>query len=145
MAQEILVGSVLFGVAVVAIVAYVSGQGWRHYTPSGRFRRVDGPSAFRRALGDPAVWTLAFVLGVVAAGAATVTFVSGGIPDALQQNAGLFLAVGAAVVLTAYLFYGTFVSARNRGLKNSQAAALGSWSVALLALAAIVFKLVGLF
>ena len=70
-------------------------------------------------------------------------FVGGG--GALGRGAGVVLAAGAATVLVAYLFYGTFISARGRGLSNSQAAALGSWALGLLAIAVISFKLLGVF
>jgi hypothetical protein len=143
MAQEVLAGSVLFGVVLVAIVAYLSGRGWRTYAPAGGFAG-DGESPLSRAARSPAVWTLAFVLGTVAAGVAAVAFVDGSVPEALQRNAGIVLAGGAALVLTGYLYYGTYVSARNRGLMRSQAALLGSWSVAMLALVVITLRLVGL-
>lgn len=143
MVRTVLVGSALFGLLLVGIAAYLSGHEWRHYSPI--LAPADGPSPFQRALGSPAVWTVAFLAAVVGFGLAVVAVVSGDIAAPTRQVAGLLLASGTGVGLTLYLFYGTFVSARNRGLASSQAAALGSWVVGLLLIAAIVFKLWGVY
>ena len=143
MVQTVLVGSLLFGLLLVGIAAYLSGHGWRRYAPL--LERADDRSSLRRVLDSPAVWTLVFLVAVIAAGVAVVAFVAGELPEGINQLAGLFLVAGTVIGLTLYLFYGTFVSARNRGLKNSQAAAFGSWAVALLFIAVVVFKLMGMF
>ena len=143
MVQTALVGSLLFGLLLVGIAAYLSGHGWRRYAPL--LEGVDTRSSLRRALDSPAVWTVAFLVVVVAAALGALAFVAGEIPAETQQAAGLFLAAGTAVGITLYLFYGTFVSARSRGLKSSQAAALGSWAVGLLFIVVVVFKLMGMF
>lgn len=142
MAQTALVVSFLFGVALVATVAFVAGREWREYTPAVGDRSGDGPGLVSRAASDPTVWTVAFLVAALGGVGATVLFVGDG-GEGLRQGAGVFLAVGAAVVLVGYLFYGTFVSARGRGLKSSQAAALGSWALGLLGIAVISFKLLG--
>jgi hypothetical protein len=143
MVQSILVGSALFGLLVVGVVAYLAGHEWRHYSPilAGR----DGESTLQRLLRHPGVWTATFVVAVVGLGLSVVAVVSGDITGDVRQTAGLFLAVGTAAGLTLYLFFGTFVSARSRGLARSQAAALGSWVVGLLLVVAIVFRLLGTF
>jgi hypothetical protein len=142
MAQTALVVSFLFGVALVATVAFVAGRGWREYTPAVAGRGDGGASPAARAANDPTVWTVVFLVAAVGGVGATVLVVGGG-GGALQQGAGVALAVGAAAVLVGYLFYGTFVSARGRGLKSSQAAALGTWMLGMLAIAVITIKLLG--
>jgi hypothetical protein len=143
MVQTVLVGSLLFGLLLVGIAAYLSGHGWRRYAPL--LERTDGRSDLRRALDSPVVWTLAFLAVAVAAGVAVVAFVAGEVSQGIQQMAGVFLVAGTVIGLTLYLFYGTFVSARNRGLKSSQAAAMGSWAIGLLFIVVVVLKLMGMF
>lgn len=142
MAQTALIVSFLFGVALVATVAFIAGRGWRQYTPAVTGREEGGASLVARAAGDPTVWTVAFLVAALGVVGATVLFVGDG-GGALQRGAGIFLAGGAAVVLVAYLFYGTVVSARGRGLANSQAVALGSWVLGLLGIAVITLRLLG--
>lgn len=143
MVQTVLVGSLLFGLLLVGTAAYLSGRGWRRYAPL--VDRSDERSALGRALASPAAWALAFVGVAVAAGVGVIAVVGGEIPAGTQRLAGLLLAAGTAVAITLYLFYGTFVSARDRGLKSSQAAALGSWAVGLLFIVVVVVKLMGVF
>jgi hypothetical protein len=144
MVQTALVGSVLFGVALIATVAYLSRSGWRRASPATLGGREDA-SPVERAGNEPMVWTVAFLSAIVAAGLATVAFVGQGFPEGTQGIAGVILVAGGGAVLVGYLFYGTFISARNRGLLHSQAAALGAWMVALLGIVVITLKLVGLF
>lgn len=148
MAQSAILVSVLFGLLLVATGAFVAGRGGRHYSPAedGSIARDDGPSLAARAAGDPTVWTVAFIVTALAFGGATVMYVGETTtPDWIEASAGAFLGIGAALVTALYLFYGTFVSARGRGLKNAQAVALGSWAVGLLFIVAIAFKLLGVF
>jgi hypothetical protein len=150
MVQTALVGSVLFGAVLVATVAYLSRRGWRTYSPApatGSDGPGGGAAVLERAVDDPAVWTVAFLLAVAAAGLTTVAFVGSGLglPEGANAVAGGLLVAGAVAVLAGYLTYGTFVSARNRGLANSQAAALGAWALGLAAIVVIVLKIAGLF
>lgn len=143
MVQTILVASVLFGLMVVGIAAYLSSHEWRQYTPL--LAPPDGRSSLARAAESPAVWTAVFLVVVVGFGLAVVAAVSGNVSEGAQRTAGLLLAAGTAIGLTLYLFYGTFVSARNHGLTSSQAAAVGSWAIGLLFILVVVFKLMGVF
>ena len=54
---------------------------------------------------------------------------------------GMGLAVAFALVLAAYLFWGTYVSAKNHGLASSLAAALGSWVLGLILVIVVTAKL----
>ncbi|MFB6161593.1 MAG: hypothetical protein ABEJ61_10535 [Haloferacaceae archaeon] len=142
MAQTALVVSFLFGVALVATVAFVARREWRGYTPAVGAGADGGVSAVVRAANGPTAWSLAFLVAALGGVGATVLFV-GGATGALKRGAGIALAGGAAVVLVGYLFYGTVVSARGRGLANAQAVALGSWALGLLGIAVITIKLLG--
>ena len=141
MAQTTLIISVLSGVALVAMIAFVAERGWRQYTPAVTGGREGEASLVARAAGDPTVWAVAFLVAVIGTVGATVLFLGGG--GALQRWAGLFLAGGAVAVFVAYLFYGTVVSARGHGLANSQAVALGSSVLGLLGIAVITLRLLG--
>jgi hypothetical protein len=142
MAQTALIVSFLSGVALVAMVAFIARHGWRQYTPAVTGREEGGAALAARAAGDPTVWMVAFLVATIGAIGATVLFLGGG-GGALQRGAGIVLAGGAAVVLVAYLFYGTVVSALGRGLANSQAVALGSSVLGLLGIAVITLRLLG--
>jgi hypothetical protein len=143
MAQTTFVVSFLFGLALVATLGYVSARGWRRYSPpEGRSNGSSAATTAARVAQTPAAWVVAFLVAVLGFGGAAVAFVGGGgLPDGAERVATLFLFGATALVAVFYAFYGTFVSARGRGLKNSQAAALGSWVVGLLFVAAVVLKL----
>ncbi|WP_224332780.1 hypothetical protein [Haloprofundus halobius] len=147
MAQSPVLLSVLFGILLVATVGYISRHEWRQYAVAGgeNVSRRDGRSLASRTVNSPAAWSVAFVLAVVAVGGATVVFVSGtAVPGWATRTAGAVLAAGFVLGLALYLFYGSFVSARGRGLNRAQAAAVGSWALGLLLIAAVVLKLLGL-
>jgi hypothetical protein len=143
MVQTVLVGSALFGLLLVGVAGYLSRHEWRGYSPL--IQRSGRSSMAERALSHPATWTAVFLLAVVGFGVAVVATVSGDIGAATQQLAVLLLAAGTGLGLVFYLFYGTFVSARNRGLESSQAAALGSWAIGLLFIVVVALKLAGMF
>lgn len=146
MAQESLLVSFVLGVALLAVVVVFLGRGWRDYTPVAGWSRAERRSVLSRGADSPAVWTAAFVVLAVGFGMAAVLYVGGsGIPEGMAAVGGAFLVTAATLVFTLYVFYGTFVSAKNRGLKNSQAALLGAWAIGSLLVVAITVKLLGLF
>lgn len=146
MAQTALLLTFLLGIGLLVGVAWFAGRGRRGYTFTADWAHRERPSAAARAVDSPAVWTVGFVTAALAFGLAAVAFVGdASVPEWLAAAGGVFLAAAATLVFVCYLFYGTFVSARNRGLKNSQAALLGSWAIGALLLVAITFKLLGAF
>lgn len=150
MAQSAVLLSVLFGIVLLATVAYISRHEWRQYAVAGggsvsSVSRTEEQSLVSRTADSPTVWAVAFLLAVVAVGGATVVFVSGtATPEWATQAAGTVLAAGFVLGLALYLFYGSFISARGRGLNRAQAAAIGSWALGLLLITAVVAKLLGL-
>lgn len=142
MAQTLLLGSLVFGLTLAVLVLYVAGRDWQQYSPSTDLLVRRGErSSLAQASDSPVVWSLFFVGTLVVVSATVLAFVGGIGSDAVQKTAGTFLVAISLLVFAFYLFYGTFVSARSRGLKNSQAAALGSWLVGLLAIVAILLRL----
>lgn len=89
---------------------------------------------------SPAVWTLGFLLMTLVAGGGAVLLVS---DVSLAANLGGWIAMAGVfgVFLLGYLLYGTYSSARNRGLHSSQAALLSAWLFGSLVVVAIAAKL----
>jgi hypothetical protein len=137
--------SVLTGVVLVATVVFLSGRGWRQYTPAplGGAAR-DGRSGLVELAENPTVWVLAFVAAIAVFGGATIAFVGGGVSESAVQLGGIVLLVAGGLVAVGYLFFGTFIAARGRGLGNAAAAALGSWVLGLAFILVVVAKLMGM-
>lgn len=147
MAQSMFLLSVLTGTVLVALVAFLNARGWRQYTPATLGLRPGQAdrSPLTALAGNPTVWVVAFLGAILLFGGATVAFVSGGsVPESVVQSAGVVLVVGTAVVAVSYLFFGTFMAARGRGVSNAAAAALGSWALGLLFILVLVVKLMGM-
>jgi hypothetical protein len=141
--------TVLTGVVLVALVVALNARGWRQYTPAAaNLRTADRDrSVLAAAAGNPTVWVVAFLGAIVVFGGATVAFVGGGgsVPESAVQTAGIVLLVGGGLVAISYLFFGTFMAARGRGLGNAAAAMLGSWVLGLAFILVVVVKLMGVF
>ncbi|MFB6303286.1 MAG: hypothetical protein ABEH78_10565 [Haloferacaceae archaeon] len=145
MAQVALLLSSLIGILLIGVIAALIGRGSRGYSLPERVTSEEGePSPLVRAVRSPAVWTLAFVLAALGLAGAALA-VAGIVPlsPGATAAAGGALAAGAGLLLLFYIFYGTFASARARGLAKSQAAMLGSWAVGLLFVVVIALKLLG--
>jgi hypothetical protein len=140
--------SVLTGVVVVALFVVLNSRGWRQYTPAAASLRTADreQSLIVAAAGNPTVWVVAFVAAIAVFGGATIVFVSGGgsVPESAVQTAGLVLLGGGGLVAIAYLFFGTFMAARGRGVGNAAAVMLGSWVLGLAFTLVVVVKLMGM-
>jgi hypothetical protein len=146
MAQIAFLLSSLIGILLIGVVAALIGRGSRGYSLPERVTSGEGePSLLVRLARSPAVWTLAFVVVTLGLAGAALAFTGVvAISPGAEAAAGIALAVGAGLLVLFYLFYGTFASARARGLGSSQAAALGSWAIGLLFAVVIALKLLGL-
>ena len=147
MAQSMFLLSVLTGAVLVALVVLLNARGWRQYTPAGLGFGSSRPdsSTLSAAAGNPTVWVVAFLAAIFVFGGATVAFVSGtGLPESVVQTAGVVLLVASSLVAIGYLFFGTFIAARGRGLGNAAAAMLGSWVLGLAFILVLVVKLMGM-
>lgn len=135
-----LVSTVLMGLFLVAVVAFVRFSENREHT---RQREpADGPSLASRLQNSPGVWIVTFLLLAFVAGGGAVLFVSGGLPAGTAQAAGIALGAVVATSLVAYFGWGGYYIARGRGLGNAQAAAVGAWLLGMLFVAAIAVRLV---
>jgi hypothetical protein len=145
MAQSMFLISVLTGAVLVATVVFLSGRGWRQYSPAPLGGAPgEGRPGLVELAENPTVWILAFVAAVAVFGGATVAFVGGGVSESTVQLGGAVLLVAGGAVAVGYLFFGTFIAARGRGLGNAAAAALGSWVLGLAFILLLVVKLMGL-
>ncbi|MFB6157078.1 MAG: hypothetical protein ABEJ34_04475 [Haloferacaceae archaeon] len=145
MAQVGLLLGPLIEFLLLSVLVALLGRGARGYSLPERLATGEGePSLAARAARSPAVWTLGFVAACVGFAGAALAFVGVlSLPSGTRAAAGAGLVGGTALALVFYLFYGTFASARGRGLANSYAAALGSWAVGLLFVVVIALKPLG--
>ncbi|WP_144901859.1 hypothetical protein [Halobellus captivus] len=146
MPQSTFVASFLLGIILVAALIGLLSRGRFRYTPS--FGNGDGDLAtgILTLARRPVTWTVSFLAVAMFAGIATVLAVGGfDVSPSVAGGATALLAAVGTIVLVGYVFYGTFVAARSRGLHAAQAAAFGSWAVGLLVLVAVAASLVGLF
>jgi hypothetical protein len=89
---------------------------------------------------SPAAWTAGFFLMALVAGGGAVLLVSD-VEFAAAVDAGVAIAAIFGVLLVGYLVYGTYDSARSRGLHSAQAALLSAWLFGSLILVVIAAKL----
>ncbi|WP_135854247.1 hypothetical protein [Halorussus salinus] len=136
-----LASALVTGVALLAVWAFVVRmEDWRHYDPASAGSGGSAPADATRATDSVAAWAAGFFLLVLVVGGGTVLLVSDAALVAGVGWMGLALAFGA--LLVGFLLWGTYSSARFRGLQSAQAALLSAWVFGSLFVAAIVAKLV---
>jgi hypothetical protein len=137
LASALATGALLLGVWALV----VRMEDWRHYEPS-----TSGGGGRVRARSDDdgdsvAAWAAGFFLLALVVGGGAVLFVS---DAAFAAAVGNWVAIAAAfgALLVGFLLWGTYSSARFRGLQSAQAALLSAWLFGSLFVASIVAKLV---
>ncbi|MGQ4554799.1 hypothetical protein [Halobellus sp. GM3] len=144
MVQSVLLAGFVVGVAIVVGIAVAFARGRYQHTPSFTGERATSADGVLSVARTPAAWAVSFVFLTLLAGGATVLAVGGfGVSPGVARGASILLAAVGGAVLVGYIFYGTFVAARARGLHTAQAAAFGSWAVGLLLLVAVAASLLG--
>lgn len=145
MAQTSLLVGTLIGSLLVGALVVLLGRGAKSYSLPQPIAGDGEQSLVARLAHSPGAWTAAFLLACVGFAGAALAFVGVvSLPEGTQAVVGAVLLAGGTLAFVFYLFYGTFASARGRGLENSHAAVLGSWAVGLLFVAAIALKLLGI-
>ncbi|MFC4451513.1 hypothetical protein [Halorussus aquaticus] len=135
-----LASAVVTGIAVLAVWSFVTRmEDWRHYDAAN----VGGAHTRRSADETDSVgtWAAAFFALVLVAGGGAVLLVSdAGVASAV----GDWVAVGSVlgVSLLGFLLWGTYSSARFRGLRSAQAALLSAWLFGSLFVVGVAVKLV---
>ncbi len=109
---------VMLALAVIVFVATARGRDWQNYTPQIGAPR---PSGLGRLTGSVKVWTLGFIVLVLATTAAILSALQGGSVTAM-------LAIFAVVVL-GFLTFSIYALGRSRG--HPHAAAVGEAVVSL--------------
>lgn len=140
--------TILTGVVLVGLVAVLNARGWRDYKPGFLPSRASerDQSLVADLADNPTVWIIVFVGAIALFGGTTIMFVSSGgnIPESVTQTAGIVLGAAAGLVAITYLFFGTFMAARGRGVGNAAAAAVASWVLGMLFVVVLVVKLMGM-
>jgi hypothetical protein len=137
--------TVLTGLVVVAlVVALARSREWRSAaatTGAVRTSRASAVTTITDTARSPLGWTVAFLVLVFGIGGGALAFVTGAIPTAVSQVAGVALMLAAGAVMGGYLFWGVYHSARYRGIKSAQATGTGLWVLGMLLIVAIVVRL----
>lgn len=141
-----LASTLLTGVLLVAVVRWmVDSREWYHYTPTavpgGGGGGGDAFAAVSRVLRSPITWTLSFLVFAFAAVVGGLSFVGSDIVSLGGPATGLVMGALAVVLLTVYLFVGSYYMARSRGTGEAAATAIGASIVALAVAGAIFLKL----
>jgi hypothetical protein len=140
--------ALLTGVILVALVtALARARQWRS-SPAGVGRDLGGgtdggvAAMLTELARTPLAWTVGFLVLAATFGAAAVAFVSGAVPTAVAQGAGVAVAIMFVSALGAYLLWGVYHSARDRDLSDAQATLLSLWVFGFLFIAAVVLNLI---
>lgn len=133
LASALVTGALLLAVWVLVLRM----ENWRHYESSN-----DRHSHSRTDAGESVgAWIAGFLILALVAGGGAVLLVS---DASLAASVGSWVALAAVfgVLLGAYLLWGTYSSARFRGLPSAHAALVSAWLFGILSVAAIAIKLV---
>jgi hypothetical protein len=135
-----LTSALVTGVLLLAVwMLVLRMENWRQYEPAGaEERRYDRSSGDGDSVG---AWIAGFLALTLVAGGGAVLLVS---DASLAAAAGSWVALVAlfGVLLGAYLLWGTYSSARFRGLPSAHAALVSAWLFGILSVAVIAIKLV---
>ena len=137
--------AVVFGLLLVgAVVALARSFDWRVAGPTrsarGRRDRRDGFDAVADAARSPVAWLVGF-FALALGGTAAVVAVVGGAPGPVRRGAWLGLGLVTAAVFAGYAFWGTYRSARSRGIESATAVLAGLWLLGSLFVLAVVVRL----
>ena len=92
---------------------------------------------------NPRAWVLGFVLLTAGIAVGALLYVGGGpLPDESREVAGLVVAALLSLVIGAFLFLGTYLTATSKGRSSAWGIAEGTIALGLLFIVAIVINLV---
>ncbi|WP_137286183.1 hypothetical protein [Halorussus salinisoli] len=136
-----LVSALVTGVVLLGVWAFVARmEDWRRYDSSASGGRRD-PTDGTGVTDSVGAWVAGFLLLVFVAAGGAVLLVS---DAAVASAVGSWVALAGmfGVLIVGFLLWGTYSSARFRGLQSAQAALLSAWLLGSLSVAAIAVKLV---
>lgn len=137
--------AVVMGTLLVAVAVAIARRRQMQppVTRDGDGRSEPAVEALAAMTRSPGVWTAAFVLVTIAIMGGVLAYVGGGpMPEASQQVVGLAAAGLALLVITTFLFFGTYLTARSKGRSTAMGVAEGVTALGLLFIVAIVATLV---
>jgi len=126
------------GVLLVVVLAIGLVRDWERSPTPERNQAASVIGVFR----NPMTWTVGFVVFALLLAVGATAFVGGSNVLGIGQTGGeliLFSVFGTAIV--GFLFVGLYAAGRNRGLKDAQAAGIGSILLALLVVVVIALRL----
>lgn len=127
----LLASTAVMGVLLIGTVLAVSRQDWKRVLPDGGQPANSGVSL---DTGNPAVWSVAFLLLVAATLGGTLLLVTDTIPVAVA--AGII-----ALPIPMYIVWGAYDAARQRGLHQPAALAAAAWMAGMLFTVGVVLRL----
>ncbi len=142
-----LASAAFMGLLLVAVAAAVARHEGRVSVPDdgpGPDSRWDATvETLEEVTRSPTVWTLTFVVITAAIGVGVILFVGGGpVPEGTQALAGIIVAGILALVVCAFLFVGTYLTAKSKGRSTAWGVAEGTAVLSLVLILVIVLSLV---
>lgn len=139
------VSALVTGILLLGVWAFLARiEDWRRYQPASTLPQPDrggdtGGSA--RSDDSTTAWIVGFLLLTLSVGGGAVLIVS---DPSFAAGVGEWVAVSVAfgLMLLGFLLWGTYSSARHRGLPSAHAALLSAWLLGSLSVTAIAVKLV---
>lgn len=130
----------LFTLAIV--VAMLRMRKWKTYEPTGE---SDGDvfTTLSNLMGSDELWTIGFLVVLVALVIGAVRFAGGEMVAISQGLAQTIVLGGLGALLVLFVFLGTYFSVRERGGPSSQGVAIASILIGLLVLVVIAAQLLG--
>jgi hypothetical protein len=135
------------GLLLVAVAAAVARhEGWVSVSDEGpgHDSRWDATvESLDEVTRNPTVWTLTFVSLTIVVGVGVILFVGGGpVPEGSRALAGVLVVGVLGLVVCAFLFAGTYLTAKSKGRSTAWGVAEGTAVLALLLILVIVLSLV---
>lgn len=145
-----LLSTVLMGLLVVATFVAVARIGARYQSPRGE-EQTDRYAALTERLSGivrtPVVWSITFVVITLGVGATAVLAVGDfGLPEGMGATLLNVVYGGVGLLITGFVFLGSYFATRSRGLGNAHGIAAGSFAAGLVFLLLIAAQLlIGVF
>ena len=140
-----LVSTLLMGLFLIVVANALTRNG-RGPIPASNGGSVDREERIGTGLGrmarNPRAWTLGFVLITAGIAVGVLLYVGGPLPDESREAAGLVVGGLLLLVISAFLFLGTYLTATSKGRPSAWGIAEGTIALGLLFIVAIVINLV---
>lgn len=145
-AGSYLASTLLMGLFLIVIATALT-RSERAPVPGTNGENVDREGSIgtglERLARNPRAWVLGFVLLTAGIAVGALLYVGGGpLPDESREVAGLVVAGLLLLVISGFLFLGTYLTATSKGRSSAWGVAEGTIALGLLSIVAIVVNLV---